>query len=165
MLIRNAIPADIDAIRAIELASFSDAWSAELLLYDIENPITIFAVAELQPGDFSLPEARVIAYADMSIAADEAEIRSLAVCPDFRKLGVAAELLTQLIACAETNGASAIYLEVRTSNEAAIALYEKNGFEPIATRKAYYAKPKEDAIVYRLSIEPKPPAQAPVSDI
>ncbi|MDR0936694.1 MAG: ribosomal protein S18-alanine N-acetyltransferase [Oscillospiraceae bacterium] len=150
--VRNAVASDLDAICAIEAASFSDPWTAQMLLDDILNPITYFPVAVTQAGASALPNASVVAYADMSIAADEAEIRSIATAPAYRKAGVAAKLLNALTDYAKLNKVSAIYLETRKSNKPAIALYEKQGFKRLGLRKGYYATPKEDAIVYQLVV-------------
>lgn len=79
-------------------------------------------------------------------AADQADIASVAVHPDFRRKGIADSLMDeferQLPEFTES-----IFLDVRESNSAAISLYEKHGFERLAIRKNYYEKPDENAVI------------------
>lgn len=82
-------------------------------------------------------------------AADEADITSVAVAPEYRRHGIAAKLMHEFL---ETlpNVTKCIFLEVRESNSAAIALYEKFGFEKLSIRKNFYSFPDENAVVMQL---------------
>jgi ribosomal-protein-alanine acetyltransferase len=79
-------------------------------------------------------------------SADETEIMNIAVKPELRRLGIASRLLDR----ARQQCPGALFLEVRVSNHAAIALYRKHGFREAGIRKEYYSTPPEDAIVMRL---------------
>lgn len=76
------------------------------------------------------------------------ELENLAVLPALRRRGAGLALLAALLAEGRRRGAERILLEVRASNEGAIRLYERAGFRLLARRRAYYAHPPEDALIY-----------------
>lgn len=86
------------------------------------------------------------------IAGMPADIITLYTPPQSRRQGHARTLLNQLIAQATQTGCTAITLEVRASNTAAIALYESMDFTHVGTRKAYYTNPAEDALILTRSL-------------
>lgn len=98
-------------------------------------------------------EGRIVAFGVMMRAPGEAQILNLSVVPDARRQGLGRALLERFIDDALRAGAEQIFLEVRISNTAAIALYESAGFEPVARRANYYpatsAAHGEDALVMR----------------
>ena len=91
----------------------------------------------------------VAGYAILSVAAGEAHILNLCVEPDLRSLGYGERMLDELLYRARAKSVREIFLEVRPSNETAIALYRKKGFHQIAARPAYYqaSQGREDAAV------------------
>jgi len=91
----------------------------------------------------------VAGYVVAWFAADEGEIANLAVSPSAWGGGVGRALLGAALDVASSRGASAVYLEVRDSNERARRLYRSNGFEEVGRRRRYYRRPVEDAIVLR----------------
>ena len=95
-------------------------------------------------------EERVAGYAILSVAAGEAHILNLCVDPEYRSLGYGETLLDELLYRARVAEVREIFLEVRPSNNTAIALYRKKGFHQIAERPAYYQarQGREDAAVY-----------------
>ncbi len=97
-------------------------------------------------------EDRVQGYALMSCGAGEAHLLNLCVSPMRQRNGLGRYMLGQLIALARQQRLSAIYLEVRPSNPAAVALYESAGFSRIGERRGYYpaAQGREDAILLAL---------------
>ncbi len=98
-------------------------------------------------------EGGVWGYICMMHVLDEAEVVRIGVFPPYRGLGLGERLLREGIArCAEM-GAGEINLEVRQSNTAARALYEKLGFLPVGRRKNYYPKENEDAILMKLILK------------
>ena len=103
-------------------------------------------------------EDRVAGYAVLSVAAGEAHILNLCTDPDFRSLGYGERLLDELLHRARSASVREIFLEVRPSNETALALYRKKGFHQIAARPAYYQanEGREDAAVLgkKLVVEP-----------
>jgi ribosomal-protein-alanine N-acetyltransferase len=138
--IRRARVADVDAIHAIELASFSDPWSRvgfrDAILGD--RGLIIVAVGASQA---------VVGFAVMLVTAPDAEVANLAVAKEELRRGVGSALLDHLLASAEAEGVEAVHLEVRESNAAALALYASRGFREVARRRQYYRKPDEDAVV------------------
>ena len=103
-------------------------------------------------------EGRVVVFGVMMRAPGEAQILNLSVVPDARRQGLGRALLERFIDDALRAGAEQIFLEVRVSNLAAIALYRSAGFEPVARRANYYpATPRatpEDALVMRRRLRP-----------
>jgi ribosomal-protein-alanine N-acetyltransferase len=97
----------------------------------------------------------LVAMAVLQMAAGEAELLTMAVLPTLRRGGIGRKLLAELVVRATAYGAAAIWLEVRVSNEAAIALYRAAGFVEAGRRKAYYRTPtgREDAIMMRLALD------------
>ena len=101
----------------------------------------------LQSGD------REIGFALCRVAADEAELLTIAVRPNQRRRGAARALLAAVTAHAHTTGARSLFLEVGADNPAALALYGQAAFQAVGSRKAYYqrgAAPAADAVVMRL---------------
>lgn len=96
----------------------------------------------------------VVAYAIQAIAASEAHILNLCVAPEWRRCGLARRLLSVLLDDARTRFVERVFLEVRPSNTAAIALYESAGFQVIGRRIGYYpaAAGREDAVVMSLRL-------------
>lgn len=129
-------------INAIEQECFHGSWTAETLLSELNSPLN-YLVTEERGG--------VIAgFALGRVAADEAELFQIATLPEFRRQGIAGRLLDRLHAGMRERGAACCFLEVRSRNAGAIALYEKSGYERIALRKNYY--PDDDAVIYRRSL-------------
>jgi [ribosomal protein S18]-alanine N-acetyltransferase len=98
-------------------------------------------------------EGRIVAYGVLMLAPGEAQILNLSVVPDSRREGLGRELLRRFIDDARRLGAEQIFLEVRVSNAAAIALYAAEGFRPVGRRECYYPPTqsgmREDALVMR----------------
>ena len=90
------------------------------------------------------------------IAADEAEILTLAVHPDARRQGLARALLAAAARHAAAHGATELFLEVALRNTAARALYSGAGFAEVGRRRRYYAD-GDDALVMRLTLSPAGP--------
>lgn len=137
--IRTPMPDDFEAIVAIERACFSDPWEAENFRALVTTEAEHCRVAE-QGG-------RVVGYWVGSRIDDEAELANLAVDPSLRRSGVGTRLLEDFLERVGAFERTTVFLEVRVSNSAAIALYRRHGFEELARRKGYYLKPLEDALV------------------
>src|SRR5881396_866144 len=127
-------PEEINAVLVVEEASFSNPWSREMYLAELENKgISFCFVAKDDNG-------RVAGFCSFWLVLDELHINNLAVLPEFRRAGVAASLLRRVIKEGTT-------LDVRRSNDAARLLYERFGFSIASVRRAYYTKPVEDALI------------------
>jgi ribosomal-protein-alanine N-acetyltransferase len=144
VLLRRATPMDVDAIAAIERASFSDPWTRDAFAQLAERAArheVSFRVAEI--------DGAVAGYLVGWFAADEGELANVAVAAAWQGRGVASALLDELLAAAAARAVTAVYLEVRESNARAQALYATRGFEAVGRRRGYYRRPVEDALVLR----------------
>ena len=140
-VIRQMEPRDVSAVAALEKACFSDPWSENSVRSELSNPLSLWLVAE-KGGEAQ-------GYIGSQSVLDAADMMNVAVAPDARRGGIAEALIGALIARLDANGVRSLSLEVRVSNDAARALYEKLGFSEVGRRKNYYAKPKEDALILR----------------
>lgn len=141
-----ALPDHATAISRLHSSSFDDGWDAAAVTRLLSNPgsVAMVASAGVPPviGAFILAQ----------VAADEAEILSIAVDPAWQRKGVAARLVDGVKRGALRGGATALFLEVAAGNGPAISLYEKAGFAEAGRRKGYYIRPdgtREDAVVMR----------------
>ena len=134
-------PEEINGVLAVEEASFSNPWSREMYLAELENSgISFCFLAKDEDG-------RVVGFCSFWRVLDELHINNLAVLPEFRRAGVAASLLKRVLQEGAALGAQRATLEVRRSNDPARLLYEHFGFSIAGVRRAYYTKPVEDALV------------------
>ena len=130
----------LDEIAALERVCFSDPWSRNLFAETLKNDLSAYLVALDDAG-------RVAGYAGLTVVLDEGSIDNIAVRPDCRRRGVAAQLLEVFLNFAQGNRLAFLTLEVRASNYAAIALYGSRGFRTVGRRKNYYERPTEDALI------------------
>jgi [ribosomal protein S18]-alanine N-acetyltransferase len=131
--------AHIPEILEIEKRANSAPWSERSFRGELTNPQSIFLTA--------LEENRVAGFAGVWMVVDEAHVTTVAVHEDFRRQGIGRALTAELLKLAKERGAVCATLEVRASNEHAIALYESLGFYHAARRRGYYPDNREDAIV------------------
>jgi len=133
--------ADIDAIAALEAESFTNPWPREQLVWELSNSdVTRIFVMRGDGG-------AIVAFCLCWVIFDELHINTLAVAPGFRRRGLATLLMQHVLAETTKEGARKATLEVRASNQAALALYERLGFRVTATRPGYYTSPDEDALI------------------
>lgn len=144
--LRPATIADVQAMAAIELAAFSDPWPASSFAEML--PMAHARMTVATDGD-----GKLVGYCILLSAADEGEIANIAVRPSDRRRGVGALLLDDALDAAVRLGVTQLFLEVRTSNSAARALYASRGFQQVGRRIAYYRDPLEDALVLRRDAE------------
>ena len=132
---------EIDAILAIEEASFTSPWTREMYLAELDNRgVSHFYLAKAPLGD-------AVGFCSFWHVLDELHINNLAVLPAYRRSQVATTLLRRVLDDGVGLGARRATLEVRRSNEPARILYEKFGFSVAGVRRAYYSHPVEDALV------------------
>lgn len=132
---------DIEGVVALEAASFTNPWPRDVLAREMgESSVSRLFVLRT-------PEVPVAAFCLCWLIVDELHINTIAVDPVMRRQGFATALMRHVIADAVREGARRATLEVRRSNAAAIALYERMGFRLCAVRPAYYANPVEDALI------------------
>jgi ribosomal-protein-alanine N-acetyltransferase len=140
-MMRRATPADAGVMAAIHESAFAapDAWNQDVFIQQL-GLHGIFGLLH-ESGGLIL----------VRVAADEAEVLTLAVVPEARRTGIASALLQLTAPIAAAMGAVAIFLEVSVANRAARAAYGRAGFRPIGRRRAYYSD-LSDALVLRLGL-------------
>lgn len=129
---------DIPEALELEKLCFSMPWSEASLA---------LLTAEPYFGLVCRENDLLVAYGGLLCVAGEAQILNVATSPNFRRRGYARLLLEKLCLEAKRRCAESISLEVRESNLSAISLYTSSGFIVIGTRKDYYSKPRESAII------------------
>ena len=132
-------------IAELEKLCFSDPWSENSIASELSNPLSFWLVA--------LDGERVVGYIGSQTVIDESDVLNVAVTPEYRRQGIAQQLIEELSGELRARNVRILTLEVRVSNDAAIALYEKLGFRQAGRRKNYYFNPKEDAWILRKELE------------
>lgn len=141
MEVRNMQPADVAQVAELEKLCFSAPWSENSIRSELTNPLSLWLVAV--DGD------TIAGYVGSQSVMGEADMMNVAVAPVYRRQGVAERLVALLVDKLTFNNVSSLTLEVRASNEPAIALYRKMSFVQVGRRPNYYTKPKEDALILR----------------
>jgi len=149
LTIRELRESDIPSVVEIENISFTTPWSEILFFNEIYKQRSIAKVAVIEEA---CSVQRVVGYICANFVADEGHILNLAVHPDFRKKGIAKTLVENILEELKETDCRFLYLEVRASNNTARELYGGFGFSVVGTRKKYYNKPEEDAVVMMLKI-------------
>lgn len=135
--VRDLDHADVPAVIAIERRSFSSPWSVGMLVLEMSRPSRVALVSE--------DNGRLRGWTIVSRYGDAWHLMKIAVAPEARRCGVASRLLDE--ALARVGPDDPVTLEVRPSNRAAIALYEKYGFVILGRRPRYYPDNGEDALL------------------
>ena len=138
-IITDAREEMLPQLRTIEEQCFSVPWTEAMLRAQMAPESHIFLTAEA--------DGTVLGYIGLMFVLDEGYISNVAVAPQFRRQGIAGALIRALVNRAEEKDLAFLTLEVRESNESAVALYEKCGFATVGRRKNYYEKPTEDALL------------------
>ena len=137
--IREMEAADVEAASEIEREVFSMPWSAGDFLEMVEADYASYYVAELN--------GKIVGCCGIRKLVDEGEITNVAVKTEYRKKGIAFQMMKHMLEKAEENGIGDCTLEVRVSNQPAIRLYESLGFKGEGVRPGFYEKPVEDALI------------------
>lgn len=131
---------DLDEVLEIERASFATPWRREHFEHELRsNPVAVNVVLRL--------DGRVVGYACTWRIAGELTINNIAIAPDRRGEGLGRRFLDDVLAAAREAGCVSATLEVRPSNRAARAMYERAGFRQTGRRPGYYASEGEDALI------------------
>ena len=138
-MVRRMCKEDLDAVEEIEQLSFSVPWSRSMLTQGFLSALDHYLIIE--------KEGQPAGYINFRFLAGEGEIERIAVHPRFRGQGLGRKLMEAMEEYGESRGVTDFTLEVRSSNEKAINLYESCGFVKEAVRKGYYRHPSEDAII------------------
>lgn len=139
MIIKRADEMQLEMLEQLEKDVFSSPWTKSQILSEISSEYGLVLTAF--DNDY------LCAFCIMHMAGDQAELYRIATDSRCRRQGIAESLLKRGIAWAVNRSAESIFLEVRSGNASAIALYEKLGFESVGIRKKYYTAPSEDAVI------------------
>jgi [ribosomal protein S18]-alanine N-acetyltransferase len=137
--IRTLELADLSAIESIEQRAYPTPWSRSMFASELAKPTSICL------GAFEGLD--LIGYVVNSRYVDAWHVMNVAVDPEFQRRGVATRLLERLFELTRDDERRGYTLEVRVTNEEAISLYEKLGFESRGVRRGYYTDNREDALI------------------
>jgi ribosomal-protein-alanine N-acetyltransferase len=162
MRVRRMRPDDVAAVARIERAVFgAEAWPRGAFAY----ATAVFDRASPPRGRLwvAAERGRIVGYAGLELSAlgGEADVVNLAVTPAARRRGVGRRLVAAAVGFCRQRGVALVWLRVRASNRTARAFYRRIGFRTVGRFRAYYAGPREDAVLMALS--PRPTGSAPVS--
>jgi ribosomal-protein-alanine N-acetyltransferase len=139
--------ADLQAVMAIEKASFAYPWSSRFFLQELQVQCARAILAEIN--------GRIVGYVLFWLLPGEADVHNLAVHSEFRRRGIGRLLLQQVVIEARRQFSTQVMLEVRQSNIAAQKLYQSMGFVTSGIRKGYYSDDGEDAVAMTLELNPE----------
>lgn len=142
--IRRMRRKDIADVAELERKIFTDAWSEQALLESLEQKQTLLLTA--------YEDRRLAGYLILYYVLEDGEIARIAVDDAYRRQGVASKMFRELANLCQDIGVSRLLLDVRESNAAAYAFYEKQGFVRDGIRKNYYADPVENGILMSYEI-------------
>ncbi len=134
---------DLPQVLSIEQSSFSAPWSMSMFVEELNSAHSHALVAKLRRK----PHGEVAGYVVYLSIAGEVHLHNLAVRPDLRGRGFAAELMKAMFKRSRAEGATQATLEVRPSGKAAIKLYKRLGFVVKGARPLYYSDTGEDALI------------------
>ncbi len=152
MTIRKLELRDLAAIEAIERDSYSTPWSRSMFAGELAKASSVCI------GAFETDTGELVGYLIVSRYVDAWHVMNIAVDPNRRRAGVATTLLERLFDLTAGDGRRGYTLEVRVSNNAAIELYQRLGFQPRGIRRGYYTDNREDALI--MWRDPQPQAVA-----
>jgi len=144
--IAPATEADLDAIDAIEQVSFPQPWPRATFEGELRR--------DWARVDVARRDGEIVAFCNYWLVTTEVHVLAIATRPELRGQGIAHALLAHVLATAVATGCALATLEVRRSNLAAIALYERAGFKTVHVRARYYQDDGEDALVMLRGLSP-----------
>lgn len=141
--LRLATLDDLEALVDLEALTFpEDPWTPFMLADELMSPASRYWIAADESG-------ASIGYGGVKVGGDQADVMTIGVAPQARGRGVGRAILDALLDWARQAGAAEIFLDVRPSNEGAIALYNSRGFVEIGRRPRYFRNPVEEAVEMR----------------
>jgi len=146
-----------DLLEVVEIEETSGlsrwGWAAYYAELQGGNKDLMLVAKPLRPR--GIEQQQIAGYIVARETAGELHVNNIAVRDQYRRCGYASLLLGRVLEEARKKRATTAFLEVRSGNSAAQALYEKCGFKAIATRANYYTDPAEDAVVMSLDLQSK----------
>lgn len=142
MIIRAMEMRDIEAVAILEAENFSEPWSTNSFIEEIRKETSLYIVA--YEGE------TLVGICGLVTSFDEGEVLNVSVAKEYRKQGIAYQMLQHLLNEGERKGIKHFTLEVREGNVPARTLYEKLGFVCEGIRPNFYRNPEENAAIYWL---------------
>lgn len=141
---------DVARIMHIEPHIYSHPWTAGNFIDSLKSGYSGWVLL-----DIAQPSETIMGYALLMMVLDEAHLLNLSIAKSYQKQGLGRFLLTHMLHIAKNHEAQHMFLEVRASNIAAIALYENMGFNEMSIRRNYYPAKngREDAVLMGLALE------------
>jgi ribosomal-protein-alanine N-acetyltransferase len=139
--IRRLTQRDLEAIDRIERRSYPTPWSRSMFASELAKPSSISL------GAYDTETGELVGYLVISRYVDAWHVMNVAVVPERRRQGIASALFDRLFEVTGNDGRRGYTLEVRISNQAAIKLYERLGFQSRGVRRGYYTDNREDALI------------------
>jgi ribosomal-protein-alanine N-acetyltransferase len=146
LLLRRMLLADLEEVLAVERSAHAHPWSEDLIRRELDHGWSTVLLAVEQGADPS-DRGRVAGHNIFWLVHDELHILNVATHPDFRRRGYGRALMVEAESIGLGKGAALSTLEVRRSNEPALALYRSLGYRQVGMRPRYYADNDEDAII------------------
>ncbi|MDX6576189.1 MAG: [ribosomal protein S18]-alanine N-acetyltransferase [Blastocatellia bacterium] len=149
-----------DLLEVVEIEDLSgiSAWGWDAYHKELQSPedVIMLVARPATEGPAQGPSNLIAGFIVSRVIAGELHINNVAVRPEFQRQGIAAKLLSTLLAQGRKQGAHLAFLEVRAANDAAQGLYRRSGFQVTGRRKRYYNDPVEDAVLMSLKLETLP---------
>jgi ribosomal-protein-alanine N-acetyltransferase len=139
--IRMLTQRDLEAIDRIERRSYPTPWSRSMFASELAKPSSVSL------GAYDNETGELVGYLVISRYVDAWHVMNVAVVPERRRQGIASALFDRLFEVTGNDGRRGYTLEVRISNQAAIKLYERLGFQSRGVRRGYYTDNREDALI------------------
>ncbi len=137
--------ADLDAVLHIEYQAYPHPWTPSIFRDCLTSGYACWLLKQ---------DEDILGYGVMSVAVGEAHILNLCIHPQYQGQGLGLALMEHLLRLARRHHANTMFLEVRPSNVAACALYERLGFNEVGLRRNYYPdnNGREDALILALEL-------------
>jgi [ribosomal protein S18]-alanine N-acetyltransferase len=133
-------PAQLEAVADLDRRCLGGMWTIDGYRRELDSPNSDLLILQSE-------SSQILGVGCVWAILEEAHITMLAIDPQFQRQGLGLALLHSLLGSARQRGLEWATLEVRVSNEGAIALYERFGFEAVGERKRYYQNPEENALI------------------
>jgi ribosomal-protein-alanine N-acetyltransferase len=144
-----------DLLEVVEIEELSgiSAWGWDAYHNELQSPEDVIMLVAGHAESNQNTGKALAGFIVSRLVAGELHINNVAVRPEFRRSGIAAQLLTAVLTQGRSQGARLAFLEVRAGNDAAQGLYRRAGFEVTGRRRGYYNHPREDALLMSRLLE------------